>query len=89
MKHLKTITFVLTFAACSAANAMADEVTFNSPDVSSKLDRMVEAKMDQLVKDTYSRHGYVQIVEITPKGKANLETAIMKTRVSDVRGNRS
>ena len=89
MKHLKAITFALTFAACSAVNAMADENEFQAPDVSNKLDHLVEVKMDALVKETYDRRGYYQIVEYTPEGKVIQETAIRKALTHDVEENRS
>lgn len=89
MKHLKTITFAVMLAGCSAANAMAEETDIQAPDVSNKLDRMVESKMDELVKETHAQRGYFHIVEYSPEGKVILETAVMETLAHGLEENRS
>jgi len=89
MKHIKTIAVVLAVMSFSAANAKAQEAEFKAPDISGKLNTMVEAKMDSLTREIYLHRGYTQIVELRPDGSVFVP-AVMNERIGyDVKTNRS
>lgn len=50
MKHIKRYTWVMAMMVFSTANTLAEGVEFNTPDISNRLTKMVEAKMDRLVE---------------------------------------
>ena len=72
MKHLKVIALAVAVMSASAVNAAAGEVELKTPDISGKLNTLVESKMDSLIKDAYRHRGYVQIVELRPDGSVFL-----------------
>lgn len=95
MKHMKIIAIVLAVLSCSAANAKAQEPRFNidshelqAPDISAKLNSVVQAKMDQLIKATYMYKGYTRIVELGTEGEV-IPTALNKKIPYDVEKKRS
>ena len=89
MKHIKTIALAVAVISSSAANATAGELKFNTPDISGKLNTMVEAKMDKLIKATTVHRGYTRIVELRPDGSV-FSPVGMKTLIGyDVKANRS
>ena len=63
MKHIKLIALAASIITLNSGNAVADETVFKSPDISGKLNVMVEEKMDRLVKKTYERREYVRVAE--------------------------
>ena len=89
MKHIKTIALAVAVLSASAVNATAGEFEVNTPDISDKLNTMVEAKMDKLVKQACNHRGYIQIVELRPDGSVFLPAVINEGIGYDVKANRS
>ena len=61
MKHIKLIAVAVTIIALNSGIAAADEIKLKAPDISSKLNTMVEDKMDGLVKKMDEDRGYLRI----------------------------
>ena len=89
MKHLKAIALAVAVLSVPAVNATAAEHDLKTPDISGKLNNMVESKMDTLIKDTYRHRGYVQIVELRPDGSVLLPAVMNEMINHDVKANRS
>lgn len=89
MKHIKTIALAVAVISSSAVNATAGEFEIKAPDISGKLNTMVEAKMDKLARQTCNHRGYIQIVELRPDGSVYLPAAMYERLEYDVKANRS
>ena len=63
MKRLYTITLAAAILGSAAANVAAEEVGFIAPDIHAKLDNMVEAKMNELVRQTHDFRNYLHVAE--------------------------
>lgn len=64
MKHIKPIALAASIMALRSGNAAAEEIDVKSPDISGKLNTMVEDKMDVLVEKTYENRESVHDVEL-------------------------
>ena len=89
MKHIKAIALAVAVMSASAANASAGELKLKTPDISGKLNTLVAAKMDSLVKQAYRYRGYTQIVEVRPDGSVYIPTVMIERIDHDVKANRS
>ena len=88
MKHIKTIALVIAVMSGSAINVSAQGLDLKAPDITGKLNTKVEAKMNELVKQTYSHRGHAQIVELRRDGSKAAPAVVDEKVVYDVRANR-
>lgn len=89
MKHVKTIALAVAVLSASAVNASAGELQVKTPDISGKLNTLVDAKMDKLVRQACYHRGYIQIVELRPDGSVFLPAVMNEGIGYDVKANRS
>lgn len=85
MKHIKLIALAVSIMALSSGNAVAEELEVKSPEISSKLNMMVEDKMDRLVKKIYEPREHVQVAEpvnndltLIPRSSGKVTTDVSK-----------
>lgn len=63
MKRITLIALAASIMTLNPGNTFAEETVFKSPDISGKLNVMVEEKMDRLVKKTYERRVSNRVAE--------------------------
>ena len=78
MKHIRIFTLAIAITSCIAGNAAADEIEFSTPDISSKLDRIVEEKMNSVINNLHVDQGYSRVVEQVEDEINNLPTVMLK-----------
>lgn len=76
MKRIKTITLAVAIMTCAVGNATAEEFEFNAPNINGKLNVMVEAKINMLVKELNDNRGYTRVVGHLQNNVKNLPTVV-------------
>ena len=63
MKHIMHIALTASILALSAGTAVAEEIKFKAPDISGRLNMMVEHRMDRLVREISEHPASLHVAE--------------------------